>query len=538
MKKTNIKLWAGALLMLFVTSSCEDNLDINENPNSAVSADVQLVLPQAITASANIANQFNSYGGHFGGFIANAGGFSGFGSLLNYNLQPGDYNGLWVNTYQDPLQDLKYVIDNTEGDASLAYYNAAAKIMSVVNFQRLVDAFGNIPYSEALRGSEGITAPKYDDAATIYQDLYATLDEAIATINAGLASETVVPLRLTAATDPLFSEFATLDVSTHMDAWKRYANSLKLRMLIRLSGKTEFSSFVTQGFATLDPNFITNDVIVDPGYDVNKPNPEWATWGKTTAGALANSSRIPTTFAFGFYNGQKITDRARGEMTFVNYPTTPTNQLGNEVGNPTIVTGLVTWASNQGASGSSPSFIGTGVLKGPAMGQPLMLAAESRFLEAEAQLKGFLAGDYVASFNAGITASFNYLLKTEAETTVAAPAGFVTTYKADNAGNRLVDITLATTDAQRLEAIITQKYIAMNMITSDEAFNEYRRTGYPVSQPGGAPAFDIASNKSTATARPDRLPTRILYPSSEQAYNSSNFLVVNPFGDLLFWDPN
>jgi hypothetical protein len=212
--------------------------------------------------------------------------------------------------------------------------------------------------------------------------------------------------------------------------------------------------------------------------------------------------------------------------------------LGNEVGNPTIVTGLVTWASNQGASGSSPSFIGTGVLKGPAMGQPLMLAAESRFLEAEAQLKGFLAGDYVASFNAGITASFNYLLKTEAETTVAAPAGFVTTYKADNAGNRLVDITLATTDAQRLEAIITQKYIAMNMITSDEAFNEYRRTGYPVSQPGGAPAFDIASNKSTATARPDRLPTRILYPSSEQAYNSSNFLVVNPFGDLLFWDPN
>src|SRR5690606_22530533 len=118
-----------------------------------------------------------------GGFIANAGGFSGFGNLLNYNLTPGDYNNLWTTTYHDPLQDLKYVITSTEGDDKYAYFNAAAKIMMVVNYQRLVDAFGDIPYTEALRADEGIVAPKYDDAATIYRDLFSKLNEAISTID-------------------------------------------------------------------------------------------------------------------------------------------------------------------------------------------------------------------------------------------------------------------------------------------------------------------------------------------------------------------
>jgi hypothetical protein len=345
MKKTNIKLWAGVILALLTVSSCDDKLDINQNPNQAVSADVQLVLPQAIVASANISNQYNSYGGHFGGFIANAGGFSGFGNLLSYNLTPTDWNGLWVNTYQDPLKDLKFVIDKTEGLDQYAYFNAAAKIMTVVNYQRLVDAFGDVPFSQALRGEEGITAPTYDDAATVYTELLAMLDDAIETIDNATA-----PLSLTNASDPLFG--AAPGASTQRDAedeiadWARYANTLKLRILVRLSSTTDMSA----EFATLDLGlgFLTDDAIVDPGYEKNRPNPEWATWGRTTTDALANSSRIPTTYAFAFYGGasSKISDAGRGRTIFVNFPATPTNQLGNEVGNPTIIAGQVTWAGN------------------------------------------------------------------------------------------------------------------------------------------------------------------------------------------------
>jgi hypothetical protein len=520
MKKMNIKISTGVLLILMIASSCSDFLDINENPNSPIAADVQLVLPQAIVASANIANQFNSYGAHFGGFMANAGGFSGFGNLLSYNLTPNDYNGLWVNTYQDPLEDLKVVIEKTEGIDELSYFNAAAKIMTVVNYQRLVDAFGNIPYTDALRGEEGLVAPTYDDAATIYQALIAKLDEAIATFNSAQFPLSLKNPTDARAYDPLFQG--------NIDNWKRYANTLKLRMFVRTGNTTGISGL------DLGLGFLTSDAIVNPGYEKNRPNPTWNSWGRSTTDALANSSRIPTSYAFAFYGGSgaKISDTGRGETIFVNFPSTPTNQLGNEVNNPTIVAGQVTWASNE------TGLEGTGVLKGPAMGRPLMLLAESLFLQAEAQLNGSLAGNYVTSYYAGITASYSYLYQNESGTIVKPVAPIVDNYKTVNAGNRVVEIEAATTAAQRLEAIITQKYIAMNMITSDEAWNEYRRTGFPVSVAGGGARVDIASNKSTVTSRPDRMPTRVLYPSSEQSFNAENYVSIDFKSDRIFWDPN
>lgn len=556
MKKFKMKIWAGAVAMLFLASSCSDFLDINENPNAATEADVNLVLPQAITASASIASAYNNYGGHFGGYIANAGGFSGFGTLLSYNLTPADYNGLWTNTYQDPLNDFKYIIDKTEGDAANVYFNATAKIMSVFLYMKLVDTFGDVPYTDALRGSEGLVTPTYDDAATIYADLIATCDEAIAQIETAVTG--VGGTRLTTASDPLFAEFAGDPVADHMEAWQKFANTLKLKMLVRISTPGNPAA----GFATLDTGlgFISDDAIVDPGYELNRPNPAWATWGKTVAGALANSSRVPTTYSYTFFGGTttfptaKINDPYRGETIFVNFggnngsgavTATPTNQLGNESGNPPIIAGQVTWA------GTQTGFTGRGVLKGPAQGQPLMLAAEARFLEAEAKLHGYIAGGLggaTTTYYEGIKASFTYLYKDENEAIVLPPTlnaakpvtidSMVEVYTTTNAGNRLVEIEAASSVAQRVEAIITQKYIAMLMVTSDESYNEFRRTGFPTTVPGGPANLDIASNKSTITERFDRLPTRVMYPSSESAFNSANYRVVDYRSERIFWDPS
>jgi hypothetical protein len=544
MKNLNIKIWAGAMAIILLVSSCDDFLDINTNPNAATTADVQLVLPHAIVATANLSNQFNTYGSHLVGYRANAGGFSGFGILLSYNFTPADYNGMWTNTYQDPLRDLKYVIDNTEGSDQLSYFNAAAKIMTVFNYMKLVDAFGDIPYTEALRGEEGIVTPAYEDAAAIYTDLIATCDEAIAQID-----DAEFPLSLTTASDPLFGDVAVAD---RMLAWQRFANTLKLKMLVR----TSTPGNARAEFATLDLalGFLTDDAIVDPGYELNRPNPTWATWGRTIAGALSNSAWVPTTFSISFYNGTKILDPGRGKTTFVDFPNTPHNQLGNEVGNPPIVAGQVTWQGRNLASdtlnngNAAIDYSTVGVLKGPAMGQPLMLLAESKFLQAEAQLHTYIAGSFTTTYYQGITASFAYSYKDQNESIVQPESNIqskpvtidslVESYISDNDGNRLVEIEAAGTVPQRVEAIITQKYIAMNMITSDESYNEFRRTGFPVTVPGGAPALDIASNKSTITQRFDRLPTRAMYPSSEQSFNSSHYRDVDYRSERIFWDPN
>ena len=524
MKKYSI-YWMLAL-MVMATTSCKDYLDINANPNNPIEASAALILPQAIVGSASIASQFNNYGLHLGGYQANAGGFSGFGLLFNYQLVPDTYNAMWVNTY-DNLQDYKLVIDQTEGNPKLIYSNSAAKIMTALNYSRLVDAFNDVPYTEALQNNANLT-PKYDPAATIYQDLVAKLTAAIAAIDGAKEADA-----LTSSSDPLFKG--------DMTKWKKFANTIKLRLLIRMSGVSALAGFTTAQFTALDKTlgFISDDAIVNPGYVKDKPNPTWATWGYTVAGALANSSRIPTKFAFGFYKGQKLEDTGRGEVIFKNFETnTPVNQLGNEVDAPTIITNYSTWYTGTFSSASS---IGNalGVLKGASQGQVIMLLAEAQFLQAEARLKGFITGDYVASFDAGITASYTYLYK-DVTNVVAAGKNVATDvagYKVANAESYLVNIKLATTPAQRLEAIITQKWIAVNMINSEEGYNEFRRTGYPVTQPTGNGYQNIASLLSTST-RPDKLPSRILYPTSEQSYNAGNYRVINPFTDLIFWDPN
>lgn len=524
MKRYNIS-WMLALLVTAL-SSCSDYLDINTNPNQATSVQPLLVLPAAITGTASVSSQFNSYGGHFGGYIANAGGFSGFGNLFNYQLIPDNYNGLWVNTY-DNLNDYKYVIDQTAEDGTQAYANAVANIMVAYNFQKLVDAFGDVPYTEALQNNANLT-PKYDDAATIYQDLVTKLDEAIARIDGA-----EFPVALNSSSDPMFGG--------DMTKWKKFANTIKLRILIRVSGVPALSSFVTTKFAALDKTlgFITDDAIVNPGYVRDKPNPLWNTWGYSNTGALANSSRIPTEFAFGFYKGPKLVDEGRGSVIFVHFDTdTPVNQLGNEVDAPTVITNYSTWYTGEFSSASS---IGNalGVLKGPSQGQVLMLLAEAQFLQSEARLKGFLTGDFAASFDAGVTASFTYLYKdvTNVVSSEKNVATDVAAYKTENAASYLVNIKLATTPAQRLEAIITQKWIAVNMINSEEGYNEFRRTGYPRTVPNGDGFENIASKLSTST-RADKLPSRILYPTSEQSYNAGNYRAINPFTDLIFWDPN
>lgn len=528
MKNTRVKNILGACLVIFAATSCEEYLDVNTNPNSATSVSADLILPQAIVATASLAVTYNNYGLHFGGYMANAGGFSGFGNLLTYDVTPSSYDGLWTTTYLNSLQDFKLIIDASEGDDKLANFNAAAKILTAFNYQKLVDAFGDVPYTDALKGNDGL-APVYDDAATIYQNLVAKLDEAIAIIDGAQ-----FPTGLNASTDPLFKG--------DMDRWKKFANTVKLRLLIRMSGVASLNSFVTSAFASFNTGigFLTDDAIVNPGYVQGFPNPSWATWGYTTTGALSNSSRIPTKFIFGFYNGVKIDDSYRGSVIYKNFPAgTPTNQLGNEVGNPPVISGYSTWYTGIRESASSISNA-LGVLKGPSMGQPIMLAAESYFLQSEAYLKGFLAGDYTTAYNNGITTSFRYLYKdvTGAVDASKNVASDVAGYMSANSTNRLVNIGVAATLAERLEAIITQKYIAVNFVNCDEGWNEFRRTGFPVTVPLSPVAeLDIASNKSNST-RSDRMISRVKYPSSEQAYNAQQYEDINQFVDLIFWDPN
>jgi len=510
----------GFMGVMVLGTSCKKYLDVNDNPNQATSATPQLILPQALTGTASNVNGFNSYGAQLTGFMANAGGYGGFGSAISYNFSANDNSGRWTSTY-DNLEDYQAILDYTEGKPEYSYFNAVARIMKAHGFQLLVDAYNDVPYTDALKGANNLT-PTYTDAKVIYKDLADQLDKAIATITTGQSTPGVTPL---GSADVMFKGDLT--------KWKQFANTLKLRILVHGNGKVTFSN------KTFDAaGFLTTDAMINPGYtrDNGRQNPKWNTWGFGYTGSDANKAWMPNTFVFGFYNGAKLTDAKRGAAIYYQFPGTGTNRLGVESTSVPASPSGSFWYPSTNRDGKTAGNA-TGVLKGPEAGMPIITAAESYFLQAEGVVRGIITGNAKTLFNAGIAASFNYLYMKPDGTISGSPAADATAYITANTTSPLVNFDLATTTAQQIEAIITQKYIALNMVNSDEAWNEYRRTHYPtiISTAGATGTQTFASSVSESTA-PDKLPTRILYPTSEGSYNSTNVPKgISPYSSKIFW---
>lgn len=524
-------LFAG--LLAFAFTSCNKFLDVNDpNPNSATYSTPELILPQA---TAYVANNFVSYHGHGArlvGYHVNAGGYGGWGDTFTYEYTTASFNGFFNSVY-DNILDLEYVINAATDDAGALvpeYVNfyGAAKILKAYLYMNLVDLYNDVPYTEGAKGAAFIT-PKYDDAKEIYKGLAVELDEAIAAIN----SQTVTkPL---ASSDVMFSG--------NMTRWIQFANTIKLKLYVQAFGRGVFSGAPTISSEGL----LTDDVLVNPGYERadGKQNPTWNSYHSTytaTAQVAFGRQWLPSRFTVAFYTGAKIDDPLRGAATYRQFPNVPQNHLGNT---PTP-DNLPTVA---GTLGSSPFYIGTasaaaganntiGTLKGSGMGQPIMLAAESYFLQAEAVVRGILSGDAADLFKKGIEASFRYLYK-GVDGAVASgknPTADAATYIASNSNSRFVNFALATTEAQRVEAIITQKYIAYNNIGGHIAWADFRRTGYPTIVPNGGPTETFVSIMS-AMPTVDRLPGRILYPENEKTMNADNVPQgITVAGSYVFWD--
>lgn len=506
-----------------VMPSCKKYLDINNNPNQATSATPQSILPQAITATAYALNNYNTYGAQLVGYSANAGGYGGFGTSITYNFAASDFSTLWSGTY-DNLEDYQAILNDTlTSQPQYVYFNAVARIMRAHDFQLLTDTYNNIPYFHSLKGLGNLT-PAYDDAAAIYVQLAKQLDTAIALIHSAdtIGSVDVLPL---SNTDVLFG--------ADLGAWIRLANTIKLRLIIRAGDKAGFAN------TDFDPKgFLTDDALIDPGFtrDNNKQNPKWNTWAFSYTGSAGNKAWMPNTFVFGFYNGYTLSDAARGAAIYYQWPTTGTNRLGYESSDLTSSPDGSFWYSGTNRSGTSAGS-SIGVLKGPEAGFPLITLAESDFLQAEAVVRGILPGDAEALFNAGIAASFRYLYELPNGTVIGDPDTDAQTYQRDNGDSYLCNFALAANTDQQIEAIITQKWIALNFVNANESWNEYRRTGYPtVNEASNATGYETFASTVSQSPRPDRLPTRILYPSTEGSYNPANVPKgISPFTSLIFW---
>ncbi|MGI4834058.1 MAG: SusD/RagB family nutrient-binding outer membrane lipoprotein [Janthinobacterium lividum] len=562
--KIYFKVFATGALTI-AASSCSTFLDVNSNPNSALSVtpDAQLGSALTVTAANYTGNtpSYNSYASWAAGYWGKTGVVSGYGEELTYNYSSSYYAGLWDNTY-DNLED--YAQIQTNGTASgYPYHAAIARIMKVYNYLLLVDEYGDIPYSQALQGINSVS-PAYDKAQDIYKDLIVQLTGAIADIKAtdATATATFTP-RPVGAEDVVFSG--------SMMRWRQFANSLKLRILLRESqtGDATLNTYITQQMTALQASvadnsgtFITADVVAQPGYAQNtgQQNPLYTRYAYTAAGAGATerSYQIPTQFILNQYTNNsdpRVSQLYTMGQRLVN-GTATAQYVGarpGESNSPSFNAPTESLPTSSRFLGGNSTTASGGILKGLNAPTALMLLSEHLFSKAEAETRGLLPGGEAAAkqdYNDGIKASFVYFYRAAATTnatinastlassTTSGAAGisqyntFAATTNAGgaNATNSMVNYDVATTNGAlgKQAIILYQKYLAMNSIASIEAWDDYRRAAQPnLSQ--------VASTQSQSP-RADKLPTRLLYPLSEVSTNASHVPSGITQYTKIFWD--
>src|SRR5690606_34825609 len=121
-----------------------------------------------------------------------------------------------------------------------------------------------------------------------------------------------------------------------MDKWKRFANTLKLRLLIKMAGVTSLkASFVDAQFAAMATStvgFLQDDALNNPGYfkEAGRQNPNYNYHAYSATEVRSQGQATATKWILTFYNGNKILDNARGTTIFRGFPATNANRLGDE----------------------------------------------------------------------------------------------------------------------------------------------------------------------------------------------------------------
>lgn len=512
MKRYISKIFIVVTLALLATGCGKGFLtDLGNNPNQPSQAPLQLVLPAVLTSYAS--QQISGYNGigTWMGYYSFSGGYSIAENSLNYYESAGGPGNWGISAI---VNNANYITKTAASQSNMDNFVAVGKILMALGYQSLVDGYDLVPYSSAFQGSNNFF-PKYDDGKTVYANCIAQLDSAISIIQA--ANVNAVAL---GNNDIMFKG--------DMNKWAQFANTLKLRFLIREStvigdaAKAEVAK-------TANAGYLTADALVNPGYanTAGKQSPLWATLGVNPGGSLYSDGYNYLRAGGAMVDFYKKNNDPR--LFYVYAPngsdpsTTAFFQKDNNAGDYTGVffgdRATASALGNKGVAG-----VGHGVMAGYTASVPLITAAESYFLQSEAVLKGWITGgdDAKTLYQKGITASFEYLYAQGGDKIADANIDAQQYYSQD-LPNVIWDNTVKT--------IIIQKWASLAISNNFEAWTEYRRTGYP-----GVDILPLSKYPGVTT----HIPVRFMFPSTEQqrnsgAYNEAVAKGNDPQNSKVFW---
>lgn len=462
------------LLIVVLMSSCAKNFEtLNTDPNRPKEVNPGVMLGQLqyriVSSSVTSSRSFTHELMQVDAPRSSPGGTG----LHRYVVNPGA--AVWSNFYGylTDIEDIYQIAD----ELNEPNYKAIALIYRSWAYSILTDLYGDVPYSEATRATSGNFQPAFDNQKDIYTGILADLEKANDLINTTKA--------LTYGGDILYNaNVLSGAVNPGMVKWKRFCNSLKLRLLLRISKRSNEVNVNNQistmlADATKYPMFATNADEAILKFTGSFPyfNPYY--------NARQLDWRDGTYFTKFFMDKMNADNDPRRTLwsTTVTVGGVP-SYVGIESGYP------VTTEYQVGRNSSYNDILKTYVSMGI-----MMTLAELEFIKAELALKGFSTGKTAKQhYDAGITASMT-------QWGLSLPAGYL------NQPGVLYDAT-ATTE-QQMEKIMLQKYYAYFFVDYQSWF-EKRRTGYPVLPRGaGIPAEN-------------KFPSRVPYPTYLQSLNAAN----------------
>jgi hypothetical protein len=237
------------LLLVMSIVSCDDYLDINDDPNNPSSVPATLTLPSAqITIATSINADYAVVGGLWAQHWAQSHVASQYRDEDRYDLTRLDYQNAWTELYAGALVDLSKIEKEATATGNWNL-NLQAVCLTAFTYQMLVDWYDKVPYAEALDGVGGNFAPHFQDGDVIYADLLARIDAALAKDFAGDGVTQI-------SSDFVFGSLSEAD---QIAAWTQFANTLKLKMWLRQTKVNNAGAGTAISALLASGNFLTQD---------------------------------------------------------------------------------------------------------------------------------------------------------------------------------------------------------------------------------------------------------------------------------------
>lgn len=477
------------VLALLVLHSCtKDFKEINTNPRAVTEeiAEPALLLTQVQKQSMFDLMDVDGRIEVFSGYIGN--------DALGNAFTKGPWDEPFGTFYKSYIININEAIRLSANDPKLADLNAMSRIWRAWLFSRLTDLYGDVPYTDAAKDISNVdVTPSYDSQEAIYTDILKELKE-----SAGVLAQSDGTGK-----NPGFQD---LIYGGDTDKWVRFANSLRLRLAVRIS-------YVTPDVAASH----IGEVVAGNLIEENEQNAVLVAGGE---GEAAAENKNP------YYN---VIPGGAKEFRKASFTTV---QILSDLNDPRISKfidksnindyfGIALNLSQDeknveiGRPNNSLSDL-SNLLWRSDFRFTVINASEVYFLRSEAALRGFTNEDAQLLYTTGIGLSMDNF---------EVDAGDKSTYLSQGVA------TLNGSEEEKLEMIIIQKWIA-NYPQYEEGYAEFRRTGYPRIWTGSAP------NETNG-----EIPRRVQYPLSEYNSNGANVSVAtsslsggDSYMSKVWWD--